>query len=219
MKITRLVVASVILGSGFASAASIVYSGTALTNLQGTTAADLTAGKLGLIIADTTGNGFGALAGGITSTSAGLLAGGTFGGDLIIGRVSSAFLGDSSIGGGWTWNETVAPVNTRWAVVWFSTLLASDTTTANAPENTTYGMASGTNWVTPSAEPGAGTTLTYATGGNPVRVALNPFGSVAGLPAGAEFATNGTTLSVIPEPSAALLGALGALGLLRRRRN
>ena len=33
------------------------------------------------------------------------------------------------------------------------------------------------------------------------------------------FATNGTSFKVVPEPSALLLGAVGMLGLLRRRRN
>jgi MYXO-CTERM domain-containing protein len=218
MKTTKLIVAAIIASSGFVTAANVVYSGTALANVQGTTAADVTAGKLGLIVADTTGNGFGAYSTLIDSASAGLLAGGTFGGDLILGRVSSAFLSDATMGGGFTWNATVAPVNTQWAVVWFSTLLSSDAGTAFAPAGTAYGIARANNWTTPSAEPGAGTTLTYANSGNPARITLNAFGSVNPLPAGADFATNGATLSVIPEPSAALLGALGALGLLRRRR-
>jgi hypothetical protein len=219
MKTTKLIVAAIIASSGFVTAANVVYSGTALANVQGTTAADVTAGKLGLIVADTTGNGFGAYSTLIDSNSAGLLAGGTFGGDLILGRVSSASLGDATMGGGFTWNATVVPVNTQWAVVWFSTLLSSDAGTAFAPAGTAYGIARATNWTTPSAEPGAGTTLTYANSGNPARITLNAFGSTNSLPAGADFATNGATLLVIPEPSAALLGALGALGLLRRRRN
>lgn len=221
MKLTKILVGMLVASSGLASAANVVYAGTALTNIQGTTAVDLTAGKLGLVIADTTGNGFGALSGTMTSTAAGLLVGGTFGGDLILARSSSAAVGDSSMGGAFTWNLTVAPANTQWAVVWFETLLASDATTEFAPGNAKYGMAAATSWVTPSTEPGAGQNLSYSatpTGGAPLKMAMNNGGSSGALPAGALFATNGTTLSVIPEPSAALLGALGALGLLRRRR-
>jgi hypothetical protein len=220
MKKTKLVLAVLAAFTSVSSAANIVYSGTALSNLQGSVAGDLTAGKLGLIIADVGGNGFtGATDLAITTTTSGLDVGGFWGNDRIIARVSSAFLSDATLGGGFTWNATVFPVATKWAIVWFENLTTS--ATGFAPGNTKYGIARATSWETPAVEPAVGTTLTYATspsGGAPHRLTLNNGGTNLGLPANADFATNGTAFTVVPEPSAALLGAIGALGLLRRRR-
>ena len=50
-------------------------------------------------------------------------------------------------------------------------------------------------------------------GVDPVRTALNSYSGTSQTPTGA-----GITLTAVPEPSAVLLGAIGALGLLRRRR-
>ena len=46
------------------------------------------------------------------------------------------------------------------------------------------------------------------------------FASVVDLPAGytLDYAYGGNNIALVPEPTAALLGALGLLGLLRRRR-
>jgi MYXO-CTERM domain-containing protein len=66
---------------------------------------------------------------------------------------------------------------------------------------------------TPTLFPANVTQSVSATFAIPTGAALNPVagaGSVSG---------NVLTLQGVPEPSAALLGALGALGLLRRRRN
>ena len=220
MKKTKLVLLTLGVLTGVSSAANIVYSGTALSNLQGSVAGDLAANRLGLIIADVGGNGFtGATNLTITTTTSSLSVGGFWGNDLIVARVSSANLGDATLGGGFTWNTTVFAASTQWAIVWFENL--TNASTGFAAGGTKYGIARATTWVTPATEPAVGTTLTYAAApgaGVPHRLTLNNGGSANALPANAEFATNGTTFAVIPEPSAALLGAIGALGLLRRRR-
>jgi hypothetical protein len=178
---------------------------------------------LGLIILDTTGDGIlGSTDLSITPVTAGLDVGSFFGGDLVVARVTTASsFGNSSIGGNWTWNLTTYPGSDskRWAIVWFDTLTAANTGTAAG--GTKYGIASATSWITPAVEPGAGTTLTYATspaGSAPHQLALNDAGSVAGLPNNATFATNGTTFTVVPEPSTAVLGLLAGLGVMMRRR-
>ena len=225
MKLPLSILSSLILGAAIASAANVVYNGTALKNLQGTPAGDITtAGKLGLLILDTTGDGIGGATNKtVLPTSAGLDVGGTFGGDLIIARLSSVYsLGDATIGGNWTWNTTLYPGSTskRWAIVWFENLTNAGST-GTAPAGTKYGIASGTNWVTPSSEPGSGTTLTYGAAG-PLQITLTNGDSSDGgtsNPTNAQFATNGTSFTIVPEASSALLGLLGLAGLVRRRRN
>lgn len=65
-----------------------------------------------------------------------------------------------------------------------------------------------------SAGPPAGTLILGTTG-----VTYTPYYSGAGSVAGNEVTTAYRTATLVPEPSAVLLGAFGALGLLRRRRN
>jgi hypothetical protein len=75
-----------------------------------------------------------------------------------------------------------------------------------------------------------GSTSNFPTNGGGVGDSLNVLGSTlttfrdsvhpgtAAFAAGGGFTNGSVTVGVVPEPSAALLGALGALGLLRRRR-
>ena len=220
------------------SNAAISLSGTALKNVQGTTATDLVAGRLGLLIVDTAGDGF--LTAFATGTSpaagnpfssgakyglpasGGLTINSTFGGDLVVARLTSTVaFGDNTMAGALT-NFTATPyLNKNYAIVWFNTLTtAGAETTASAGDY--FGIARGGDWVFPAADSGA---YTFGTGlTNLDQITLAAGGSANAATAGAvdqsvAFATPGTSLQFVPEPSAALLGALGALGLLRRRRN
>ena len=230
-----LTVASLALATS-ATAATVSYSGTALTNLQGTTAADVPAGRLGLLILDTGGDGIlGSIANTIagmtvpTPSNAGLTIGSTFGGDLVVNTFASTEnLGNSRMAGTWAWDLTAYPGSggQRWAIVWFNNInLAGAPSTA--PANSVFGIASATSWVTPLAEPANNVTRTYntnpaaATPPNPHTIALQNGGTeTVGNPSNATFATDGTTLTIVPEPSGAALGLLAGAGLLlRRRRN
>ena len=218
------------------SNAAISLSGTAIKNVQGTTATDLVAGRLGLLIVDTAGDGFlTGLAGGTspaagnpfssapyTSTAgANLTINSTFGGDLVVARLTTGTsFGDTTMAGTLTGFTATPYLNKNYAIVWFNTLATAGSETV-APDTAYFGIARGGDWTFPAADSGsysfgtAGTSLdqiTLAAGGSANAATAGSGQSVA-------FATAGTSLSFVPEPSAALLGALGALGLLRRRRN
>jgi MYXO-CTERM domain-containing protein len=218
------------------SNAAISLSGTALKNVQGTTAVDLTAGKLGLIIVDTAGDGFlTGFTGGTTPAAgnpfssenkydragSGLTISSTFGGDLVVARLTtSVSFGDGTMSGTLTGFTATPYLNKNYAIVWFNTLTTAGAETT-APDGAYFGIARGGDWTFPAADSGA---YTFGTGGSNLdQITLAAGGStgVATAAAGQSvaFATAGTSLQFVPEPSAALLGALGALGLLRRRRN
>ena len=216
------------------SNAAITLSGTALKNVQGTSAVDLTAGKLGLIIVDTAGDGFltgfspGATASGNAmspstygTAGSGLSISSTFGGDLVVARLTtSVSFGDATMSGTLTGFTATPYLNKNYANVWFNTLTTAGAETI-APGGTFFGIARGGDWTFPAADSG---TFSFGTGAlNLDQITLAAGGSTSAATAAAgqsvAFATAGTSLSFVPEPSAALLGALGALGLLRRRRN
>ncbi len=221
------------------SNAAITLSGTALRNVQGTTATDLTIGKLGLLIVDTAGDGFltaftkspfspntGASGNAMSSATyltagSGLAINSTFGGDLVVARLTTiAAFGDTSMGGGLTGFTATPYLNKNYAIVWFNTLTTAGAE-STAPASTSFGIARGSDWVFPAADSGTFTFGTGASNLDQITLAAGGSANAATAPAGQSvaFATAGTSLSFVPEPSAALLGALGALGLLRRRRN
>ena len=217
------------------SNAAISLAGTALKNVQGTTATDLVAGRLGLIIVDTTGDGFlTGLTGGTSpaagnvfssankysTTGAGLTINSTFGGDLVVARLTtSTSFGDTTMAGALTGFTATPYLNKNFAIVWFNTLTtAGSETLASAGLN--FGIARGADWTFPAADSGA---YTYGTAvSNLDQITLGAGGSstaaTAAVGQSVAFATAGTSLQFVPEPSAALLGAVGALVLLRRRR-
>ena len=216
------------------SNAAISLSGTALKNVQGTSAVDLTAGKLGLIIVDTAGDGFltgfsplATASGNAMSPTtyspdgSGLTISSTFGGDLVVARLTtSVSFGDATMSGTLTNFTAASYLNKNYAIVWFNTLTTAGAETT-APAGAYFGIARGGDWTFPAADSGA---YTFGTGAlNLDQITLAAGGSTSAATAAAgqsvAFATAGTSLSFVPEPSAALLGALGALGLLRRRRN
>ena len=215
------------------SNAAITLGGTALKNVQGTTATDLVAGRLGLLIVDTAGDGFltafsfGPSAGNPMSpqlyypTTSGLAINSTFGGDLVVARLTTAVsFGDTVMNGTLTGFTATPYLSKNFAIVWFNTLTAAGSETT-APEGTYFGIARGGDWTFPAADSGSFTFGTGATNLDQVTLAAGGSANAATAAAGQSvaFATAGTSLSFVPEPSAALLGALGALGLLRRRRN
>lgn len=228
MKIKAITLIASLSLTMFANAA-ITISGSALLNVQGSTpGTDLVGGRLGLLIVDTTGDGF--LNGGgntgittgnplaalsYTAAGAGLTVNSTFYGDTVLARLTTTVsFGQTFIEG--NLNASVASyLNKNYAIVWFDTLTTAGSETAGTGK---FGIARGADWVFPAADSG---TFTYGGAGNLDQLTLNngPGGSATVSSGGVGFATNGTSYVIVPEPSAALLAAIGALGLLRRRRN
>ena len=214
------------------SNAAITLGGTALKNVQGTTATDLVAGRLGLLIVDTAGDGFltafsfGPSAGNPMSpqlyypTTSGLAINSTFGGDLVVARLTTTVaFGDTTIAGALTGFTAQPYLNKNYAIVWFDTLTTAGSETT-VPAGAYFGIARGGDWTFPAADTGS---FTFGTGGSNLDQVTLANGASSGAATAAvgqsvAFATAGTTIGV-PEPSAALLGALVTLGLLRRRRN
>jgi hypothetical protein len=223
--------------ASFANAA-VSFSSTALKNVQGTASGDLASGKLGLLIVDVDGDGFlnTIFGNGITSGNAisgdpakltkaeigGLSVSDLFAGDKILARLSTNFtLGDASIAGTVTSQNISSMLSKNFAIVWFNNVASSVTSTASLA-NEYYGIARGADWVLPAADSGAFTfgTGTGATVFDQITLANGGSTSAATVASGGvSFATPGTSLQIVPETSTALLGAIGALGLLRRRRN
>ena len=236
MKFVKLALLTLSVALASVSNAAMSLGGTALKNVQGTTATDLVAGRLGLLIVDTAGDGFlTGFTGGTSPVSgnplspsgiyspngAGLTISSTFGGDLVVGRLTTAVsFGDTFMNGTLTGFTATPYLNKNYAIVWFNTLTTAGTETV-APGGTYFGIARGGDWTFPAADSGAYTFGTGATSLDQITLAAGGSANAATAAAGQSvaFATAGTSLSFVPEPSAALLGALGDLGLLRRRRN
>ena len=215
-----------------AANAAVTISGTGLTNVKSTDGAtNIPTGSLALLIVDVAGNGFFNLGTSLAANTAltstndpglnstqSLVIGQTFGGETILNRLSSP--------GGGTFasflpNLTIAGMEGKnFAVVWFSNVLAAtgDTT---VPGTAKWGIIRGSDWTLPAADSG---TLSMNATDSAGALSYYAPSAVAGGAATTAFrtTTNGTlggaSFAIVPEPSAALLGALGALGLLRRRR-
>ena len=218
------------------SNAAITLGGAAIKNVQGTTATDLDTGRLGLLIVDTAGDGFltgltggtspaagnpFSSASGYSTIGSGLTVNSTFGGDTVVARLTTAVsFGDTVMNGTLTGFTATPYLNKNYAIVWFNTLTNAGAETT-APAGAYFGIARGGDWTFPAADSGTFTFGTGATNLDQITLAAGGSTSAATVVAGQSvaFATAGTSLSFVPEPSAALLGALGALGLLRRRRN
>jgi hypothetical protein len=150
-----------------------------------------------------------------------LVVGGLFLGDYVAARLTTTVaFGNTVMSGALTgFDNTETFQGKNFAIVWFDTL----TTAGPDPDlaGAYFGVARGADWTLPVANSG---TFNFGTGAtNLDQIALSNAGSglasTAAANQGVAFATDGTTMQFIPEPSAAMLGALGALGLLRRRRN
>ena len=232
MKVRSLLV---LVLSSITSHASITISGTGVTGVKtsnGTT--NIPVGTLGLVIVDTAGDGFFNLGNPVSNTAltvpgipelipsdANLAMGSTFGGETILNVLTSP--------GGGTFTKLL---NSRsiaglegmnFAVVWFSDILTAEAP-SSAPVGATWGIIRGSDWTLPLSDSGTYTMdptdsrgvdtyyqVNALTGGSPATAFRT---TVNGTIGGASFSIVG-----LPEPSTALLGAMGVLGLLRRRRN
>ena len=222
MKKNVIILVSLIAGSCVhASTVLQLGSGGTLTNLQ-TNSGDASSALVWGLLVDTGGNGFqaGSYIPGFTFSDTTALAGGQFlstssgvtddrlfissnffatagstDGSAGLSKPTNILLSYSTDGVGAT---GVSALGTQAiAIVWFNALTKTGQQAVNGDK---YGL-----FVLPF------TTPSDQAGGN--------------LPYGSNFAgtdpvrTASLTINAVPEPSAVLLGAIGALGLLRRRRN
>jgi hypothetical protein len=200
-----------------ASHAAITISGAAATALQNPTGTGAAASATALLIVDTTGNGFlgmGNIALNTTLTAAndphlagaqGTTIGSLFGGDVVLNTLTTSASGAVS---GLLTNVSVADyVGMNFAVVWL--------------QGSNYGIIRGADWTFPAAD--SGTFTMNATDANGAasyfQVASNaPTAGSFNFRTGFAGGNSGAVFTLVPEPSVALLGALGLLGLVRRRR-
>jgi hypothetical protein len=183
------------------------------------TAGFLTTSSTGVIVASTT-----ALAGPTTIPTAGALTvGSLFGGDTIMA------VGTAGNSGSISGFSNFTPITSKnFALVWFTQAAAQ------VGAGSYFGMMSLSDWLMPSDADGKTYTVSatdasnatsfYSSSTATTATQLGSTGFITG--SGAAVASpassnivKGATFQIIPEPSAALLGAIGALGLLRRRRN
>jgi hypothetical protein len=199
-----------------ASHAAITITGVAAIGVRDSTGTTAVSNGTALLIVDTTGNGFlgmGNLPLNTTLTAAnepvitqmGTTIGSLFGGDLVLNTMTTSASG--AIAGLLT-NVSVADyVGMGFAVVWLQ-------------GNGRYGIVRGADWILPAADSGV-----FTMSGSDANGASSYFQVNSNVPAAGSFNfrtgfAGGSSGAVfgIPEPSVALLGALGALGLVRRRR-
>lgn len=86
----------------------------------------------------------------------------------------------------------------QFAIVWFDSTVTSATQSLQGGMK--YGLITNAAWTIPASGGTQNISASFAGSPDPVKLA------------------NGFTVTGVPEPSAAILGAIGALGLLRRRR-
>lgn len=240
MKTTNKVLALALVLTATSQAATTIsgITGSAYKAADGTT--NIISGALVMLIADSGGDGFlnlsstgavtpglaGAAGKNITVAQAGnFSAGSSFGGDTVVTTSLSGSSG--SIGGILTGIDISPYVNKNFAIVWFNQAPAS---VSGSPGGQTFGMMRLSDWVFPSADAGATFTMSstdaggagtfYSSSANTTATQVGGgFFTGSGLAADTgSTAVRAATFSIVPEPSAALLGAIGALGLLRRRR-
>ncbi len=231
MKLKTLLLSTLLAASAHAA---VTVTGQAMLNVQGIAGTDLPAGRLGIVVVDTGADGF--LMGHVTATGgtlntttvqdsltdllsnvSSLNIGSTFGGDLVIARYTTLVASGDTVMNTGNWNLTDASaVGKNFAIIWFDLLTSASV--GNAAAGTNFGIVRGTDWITPASNTG---TKSFGTGTGSTVYDQITLGSPASAPAGAGVSlstNNGSMLQIVPEPSSALLGALGALGLLRRRR-
>lgn len=240
MKTTNKILALAMVLTATSHAATTISGvvGGAFKGADGVT--NITTGSLVMLIADVGGDGFlnlasgGAIAPGlngssgktITAAQANLTAGSLFGGDTIVTTSAS---GTGSIGGIMTGIDITSFVNKNFAIVWFNNG-ATALSSVNIA-NQAFGMIRLSDWTLPAADSGATFTMSSTDTGGAITFFSTSAATTATQVGGGFFSGSGlaadagstavrsATFSVVPEPSAALLGAIGVLGLLRRRRN
>ena len=221
-----------ILGGFFAIAGvshgAIALTGTAVTGF-GTLAP---VGTLVLLVVDSPPSNFGGatapLSGDLVSTSVGplpfgtvlannasIVTGETFGGDLVLGRLGVTSAG--ALPGGFTFDNLAAYQGQRFSLIFIPSLTTASTN-ANLSGNTLYGITSGSDWILPAVNGGESFSFSSTDAGGATTFFRNTVAS--GVTTNDTYtSSSGANLTLVPEPSAALLGAIGVLGLLRRRRN
>lgn len=219
--------------SAFAAQAAISISTTAVTNARNAAGtASVASGTLALLIVDTGNNGFfnfGSLANGSTltassfdpglnSTAAGIDIGSTFGGELVINRIST---GTGSVAGLLTNFNATPYLNMNFAVVWFDGVTTS--ATGNVTAGTNWGVVRGSDWTFPASDSGtfthSGTSFASASVYAQVNANVPAAGTSNFRTTLGDATTGAASFQIVPETSTSLLGAIGALALLRRRRN
>ena len=218
---SRLLVLIAVAAATYTAQATITLTGLAVGTAY--PASPATA-RLGLIVVGSgvggdvflggkTGNGLTEATPTLTEAAAGLTVSSTFFGNTVVGVVASSgtFMNGA--------NSAILAANAgkQFAIIWTS--IASAGAPANLPGGSTYGFTRDSTW-TLGAD---GTTLGFGTAvsaSNPFsRITNNQTGNSTSSFGTVALASQGLAFAVVPEPSAALLGAIGALGLLRRRRN
>lgn len=241
MKITNKVLALVTILTA-TSQATTTITGTTGSAFKDNAGVNIVAGNLVMLVADVGGDGFLNLASGgaivpsltgvggktITQGQAGISTGSLFGGDTIFATSTSGSGGSIA---GFAGFDPTAALTKNFAVVWFNqTPAALATSTAGAA----FGIMRLSDWLMPSNADGAayGLSTTDANGAGGF-YSVSPSATATqiggGFFAGTGLANDTTSTAIrsatfsvasaVPEPSAALLGAISALGLLRRRRN
>jgi len=236
MKNKIMLIGAIALATGYASAA-ISFSSTAAVGLKDNAGVNVATGDLVLLVVDNGNDGFlnlaktgGAITAGSTSAlsartleaaNASITTGQTFGGDLILGAYSAAASGSVAPG----FSGSIAGYEgKKFALVWFEDSAANLTNLAGKY----FGIASGGDWTLPSTDSGAysfhasnNTTAAvyWQLANTTTSTQLGSDGFFSGSGAAGSSPVKSATFQVIPEPSASILGAIGALGLLRRRRN
>ena len=239
MKNKFITLGALALTIGSANAGIALSTSAAVGLKQNNPANNIASGMLVMLVVDNGNDGFlnlAATGGAITSGSttalgartvnaadASITAGGFFGGDLILGLFSAAGGGSVSP----AYSGTIAGYEGKnFALVWFEDTAAN---LASSRSGEFFGIASGADWTLPATDSGnytfnASTNTTtsvywqLAAVTNTTQLGSAGFFSGTGSTAGANVVKT-AAFQVIPEPSAALLGAFGVLGLLRRRRN
>jgi hypothetical protein len=218
MKAKLLTIAATV-GLSSLSQGAIALTGTATTGL-GTLAP---VGTLVLLTVDSTADGtlgVPGLSGDLSSNSvapltlasASITIGETFGGDLVLGRASVTSAG--ALPGGFSFDNIAALQGKRFSLIFLPSLTSAST---NVVASTTYGVISGSDWILPAVN--GGESFSFSSTDNLGAGSFFRVTVAAGVATNDSFASSsGANLTMVPEPSAALLGAIGALGLLRRRR-
>lgn len=211
--------------------ATTTLSGTGVTKPYiSTGASTVTTGSLALLIVDVEANGFIGMNNSVTTSglvlnatydpsinilNAGSTVGSTFGGDYIAAVTTS---GGTGINAALSIPNISTLYGKNWAIVFFDT--------ATITSSSKYGIVRGSDWTLPSSDIAGNITFsnTDASGAGSFYqiTASNPTLSQiqSGFVTEAPSTTRASTIfAIVPEPSVVLLGALGALGLLRRRRN
>jgi hypothetical protein len=185
--------------------------------------ADVPVGSLVLFIVDDSSNGFlgnnAATDPGLTGLTASTTLGDRFGGDMVFGRGAVTTAGQVPFGlTGFDQSFGSAPYSSagagrNFAIVW----LQDNTSSTNGQASGDYGIIRGTDWVIPSGDGNFTASASSATfAGATVFARVT---QASGALTNQALGTPTASFAIVPEPSAALLGAIGALGLLRRRRN